>query len=491
MRKIRFLSIVCACLLGIGFSAYSSTVTAKAQNTDFDCAFSVNATGTADNCAHYGCKELITYSESEAVQAGIPQGYSGSVASVVSNVINRGITLDFSSRKIPTALVESITFRVYIGGDGIPNDAYPELRIPMPGLSGAWAMRYSFADKTDQWVDVLLKNGNGSFFENNGDKGFASLSVDGYLNQFELGMRHNGSTGIFYIDSIHVGLVNDGNTPPVLTYVGEDVVTIAQGQALDFNVSAMDVIEGDIDVEYIWGDPTALDENGNPKAGTHTLTFKASDYFGNISQKTITVIVEEADLTAPVINIPTHTIYAKIGAKPLLAIQATDDRTENVQVTQTWSAGALDARGKLMEGVHTLTITARDLSGNTTEEVITFIITQEGDTADIIIDEEILCPELEMPEDSSSEIIESSEDSSLESVEPEESSSEVVEPEESSSIEHSQSEEKESSKEEVIITSSQENANEEKSGCSGVVGSTAVVVLSALLGVAILKKKKD
>ena len=506
MRKTKFLSIICAAFLAIALFSSAPAVTAKAQNTDFDCAFSVSATGTADNCAHYGCKELITYSESEAAQAGLPQGYSGSVASVVSNAINRGVTLDFSSRKIPTALVESITFRVYIGDDGKPTDGYPELRIPMPGLSGAWAMRYSFADKTDQWVDVLLKNGNGSFFENNGDRGFSTLSLDGYLHKFELSMRHNGSVGIFYIDSITVGFVDDGDVPPELIYNGKDVVTIAQGQTLAFDVSAIDALEGEVDVEYVWGDPTALDGKGNPKIGTHTLTFKASDYFGNTSQKTITVIVEEPDITPPVIEIPTNTIYAKIGATPLLNVQATDDKTENVQVTQVWSEGALDGRGKLTEGTHTLTFTACDLSNNVTEKVVTFIVSKEGDTADIIIDEEALCPDVEEPEESglesaepeessSSEVIEPEESSSSEVIEPEESSSsEVIEPEESSSITPSQSTENESSKDAPLTTSSAEQEsleNTKKSGCSGAINSAMVVTLSILFGAVVLKKKKD
>ena len=404
MKKRKFLSLACAFLFGVSLFGALPSRNAKAESiSDFDCEYSVGTREDPFTSNIYGCKEIITYTEEEGLAAGLPEGFSGTVLSVgesmYSDPSNRGVTLDFSAQKIPTYMVESITFRVYVADDGKPSDGYPEVRIPMPYVSGGWVMRYPFSDKTDQWYDIVLKNGNDSFFENAVDKGFSAVSKDGYLHKFELSVRHNGATAAFYIDSVKVGLIANDGVAPVIAYDGEDVVTISQGQAFPFSVSAKDELDGNVDVEYVWGDATQLDEQGNPKIGTHTLTFKASDYFGNVAEKTITLIVEEADVIAPTLSIQATTLRVKIGTIPMISVTATDDKDETVNVVYVWSDGALDGRGKLTEGTHTLTVSASDLSGNKTESALTFIVTADGNTNGEIIDEEILCPDIsEEPE---------------------------------------------------------------------------------------------
>lgn len=403
MKKMKWI-VTGALALSLGFTALgafpaANVTSVSADSNDFDCEYSIGSTSDPFTAEIYGCKEIIRYTESEGVAAGVPQGFSGDVLSVGEGVnsgkINRGITLDFSAKKIPTCLVESIAFRVYMGDDGKPSDAYPELRIPFPKKSGAWVMRYPFADKTGSWQDVLLKNGNGSFYTNSGMgrvSNFYDISADGYLNKFELAMRHNGSQGEFYVDSIKLTLVANEGVAPVISYQGKEVVTISQGQKLPFTVSAVDDVEGEVDVEYVWGDMDKLDEKGNPVVGTHSLTFRAKDYFGNTAEKTITVQVEEPDLVAPTMEVPVTQIYAKIGAKPLISVKAFDDKDGEVQVVYTWSVDAMDGRGRLKEGTQVLTLTATDLSGNTTQETIVFFVSEKGDTADFIIDEAELCP---------------------------------------------------------------------------------------------------
>ena len=58
-----------------------------------------------------------------------------------------------------------------------------------------------------------------------------------------------------------------------------------------------------------------------------------------------------------------------------LDLTAIDDHDGDVEVVMTWSEGALDSRGRLTEGEHTLTITAVDETGNKTEKVIPVIVT--------------------------------------------------------------------------------------------------------------------
>ena len=405
-KKTKGLFIAVSFMLALSFCrglVFSHKNVAKAQSLDFDCDFICSDVKDTDNYVNYGCKELVEYTEEQAETAGIPKGFSGEVLSVVSDVTNRGITLDFSSNKIPTVLVDSITFRVYVGGDGIPSDGYPEVRIPKPNQDGQWSMRYPFADKTDSWQEIVLKKDNGSFFQNANKEYFNTLSKDGYLNKFELSIRHNGANATFYIDSIKVGLVENDGVAPVILYNGADTIEIAKGQELSIEASAPDAQEGSVEMEYEWADQSALDEHGAPIVGTHTLYLIARDYFGNEAKRAITLIVSEPDTVSPTLDIPVDIVYAKIGAKVLLEFSATDDRG-SVTVTKTWSNGALDSREKLTEGTHTLTVTATDASGNKTEKTVTFIVSAEGDFSDVIVDEEELFNnQTEDPEENPSE----------------------------------------------------------------------------------------
>ena len=355
-------------------SAYGATLTARATSDDFDCAYGINDKSDSFIANGYGSTEIITYTESEATAAGLPAGFSGNVISVEhSSSINRGVMLDFSSQNIPVKMVESITFRIYVGGDDNATDIYPEIRIPEPHTNGGWVMRYPFADKTDSWQDIVLKDGNGSFFYN-GDRtaNFNMLAKNGYLYKFELAMRHNGSRAKFYIDSVKIKFIENDGVAPVINYQGENVITIAEGQKLNLNVSAVDAVDGAVGVEYVWGDPSKIAADGSPMVGTHTLTFRATDFFGNTAEKSITVIVESPDLIAPTLVVPIDTVYAKIGARCLFTFTATDDRSE-VEISLVWSTGALDKYERLMEGTHTLTVIASDLSGNKTQKTITVL----------------------------------------------------------------------------------------------------------------------
>lgn len=482
MKKMKWIMAGALALL-LGVSAITAFPTAKvrADSNDFDCEYSIGSKSDPFTAEIYGCKEIIRYAESEGVAAGVPQGFSGDVLSVGEGVnsgkINRGITLDFSAKKIPTCLVESIAFRVYIGDDGNSSDGYPELRIPFPKKSGAWVMRYPFADKTGSWQDVLLKNGNGSFYTNSGMgrvSNFYDISADGYLNKFELAMRHNGSQGEFYVDSVKITLVANEGVAPVISYQGKEVVTISQGQKLPFTVSAIDAVDGEVDVEYVWGDAEKLDEEGNPTIGTHTLTFRAKDYFGNTAEKTITVQVEEPDLVAPTMEVPVTEIYAKIGAKPLISVKAFDDKDGEVQVVYTWSVDAMDERGRLKEGTQVLTLTAADLSGNTTQKTIVFFVSEKGDTADLIIDEAELCPPIpDIPNEP--EISDEPEDPDVPDAPSEPNVPDV--PDAPSEPD----------------TPSEPSAPTQtpKKGCGGVIGASAALPALAFVGLLALKKKKE
>ena len=106
MKKGKVLCALGAALIGLlGFNGVSTNSAKAAEISDFDCDFNV---GVIDDytTSIYGCKDFTIYTEEEAKAAGIPEGYEGSVLSVGeganSSKFNRGVTLDFSSKKIPT-----------------------------------------------------------------------------------------------------------------------------------------------------------------------------------------------------------------------------------------------------------------------------------------------------------------------------------------------------------------------------------------------------
>ena len=479
LRKI--LSFITVVALSIGFiGTTSKTVNVKAESTDFDCNYST-VKNTTTNLGYFGAKEVIHYTEEEAKAAGVPAGFSGDVLKIVASgsETNMGILCDFSHLNIPAFTVESITFRVYVANDANTTDAYPEIRIPKPYYNGEWTMRYyDIKNHIAEWHDVVY---TGSL---------TSLCTDGYLDKFEVALRHQNVCD-FYIDSIKINYVED-TTAPVINYTGSNEITLSEGQEFNLNVTAIDAVQGKVDVEYIWGDPSRLDGEGNPLIGEHTLTLRATDYFGNVAERTLTVTVITPDTTAPTIVVPTENVYVKVGTTPLISVEAYDDR-DDVTPTYTWSAGALDGKGKLTEGVHTLTITARDYSNNTTVKTITFTVTTTGDTTENVVDEEELSKEAEnesTPDEPESSEPESEPESEIESEVESEVESEIE-----SEVESQPASEPESTVESVIEStpakeSTPSKAPAKKKGCKGAITTLPFVSILALGSFVALSRKR-
>ena len=136
------------------------------------------------------------------------------------------------------------------------------------------------------------------------------------------------------------------------------------------------------------------------------------------------------------------------------------------------------------------------MSGNSAQKVITFIVTEEGDTADVVIDEEALCSIPVEPESSeettSSEAPESSEEI-LSSDAPESSEKPVSSEAPESSEELVSSEAPEESK---LESSQQKQSQEEnslgqsKSGCGSALACASGFPLLLLGACTLLKRKK-
>ncbi|MBR4378087.1 MAG: hypothetical protein IKP50_04330 [Bacilli bacterium] len=118
----------------------------------------------------------------------------------------------------------------------------------------------------------------------------------------------------------------------------------------------------------------ALDANNKLVQGSHTVTFTARDLSNNESTKVLNLIVGERDTVAPIINCSLETIYVPVGAYNCLAFTATDAIDGEIKCEYSYSANAVDSKNRFLEGTHTLTITATDLTGNIATKNITIVV---------------------------------------------------------------------------------------------------------------------
>lgn len=321
-------------------------------------------------CLHAPTFNMMT--SEEAAAAGVPEGYSGYVLAL-TNVAGTGITLDLSEQKIVVNAIESITFRVYC----TPN--VKEVRIT-DDAGNSWISRVVPSAK-EKWIDVTITKDGDNISKSEGMACFAD--ENGYFKPVNFGFRFTDSESTtVYIDSITFNMKEADTVAPVITYNGESTISTTEGKTLELDLTAWDEYEERaIAPEYIWSDG-ALDENGLLVAGEHTCTVRATDAAGNHSEISLTVTVGKKDIAAPEIDWTAESISALVGARCLLNISATDDSDGEVEAELTWSEGALDNRGRLTEGEHTLTITATDATGNTTQKIVKVVVVTSIDQLD-------------------------------------------------------------------------------------------------------------
>ena len=309
-------------------------------------------------------------SSTEAEAKGVPAGYVGSVYEISETPHDSyvGVCLDFSGYEIPINLVESISFKVLVP------TSYSELRM-RNGNTTDWVMRCSSAS-TGSWCDVTLTADGLNFF---GSAKMQTLAnADGNLGSLCLIGRVSGSYAPYYIDGIVIKLKTDDKVAPVINYSGKTDILTSSGKVFSPDITAFDEMEGrEIPLAYEWS-AGALDTNGNMLEGEHTCRVSATDYFGNTSYLDLNVTVGPPDVEAPTITFLASEIYVPVGTFYRMVLVA-EDNYDDVKVVEEWSEGAIDRGGRLAEGVHTLTLTATDLSGNSTVKVVTVHVIS-GDT---------------------------------------------------------------------------------------------------------------
>ena len=342
MKKLRFICMILCFAFVFGLSVYPADGGAKAEIPYAD--------SKDPKTSPYWYKTMDVYTEEEAAAAGVPEGYGGYVMKLVDDT-SIGITVDFTERGIPVSTVKALHFRVYY------TEQQREVRVSIDaGVS--WVLRHE-AKKPGVWEDVVISDSSSL-------KQLAN--ADGKLGVFGFGFRcyQDVRNSAVYIDEIRAELFDGDDIPPVISYDGDDHVKTTEGKPFVLNVSAYDEQEkSSFPVEYVW-DKQATDGDGSLLKGEYTLTLRAKDSYGNTAEKTLTVTVGERDVTPPVINFGTDSIATVAGAYVRLNVTASDDNDE-VTAVQTWSDDALDKKGRLTEGTHTLTLSSSDLSGNKTE----------------------------------------------------------------------------------------------------------------------------
>ncbi len=153
---------------------------------------------------------------------------------------------------------------------------------------------------------------------------------------------------------------------------GAEINTTA-GKPFVVDIKAIDEEDNaECQITYTWSQG-ALDENNLLVEGTHTCTVTATDSAGNEATIVLTINVGAADTEAPVITIE-DTLTAFVGVVPEFIFKATDSVDGEIECTVVGLESALDENGKLVAGTYTITVTAKDLSGNEASKEVTLIV---------------------------------------------------------------------------------------------------------------------
>lgn len=200
--------------------------------------------------------------------------------------------------------------------------------------------------------------------------GVISLSVVGGLDNASnayLRVTFSGATaatGNNRIDNIRLvatDYVAPDTTPPVITVLGDNPLTIAAGSVYtDPGATALDAVDGSVVVSATGSVNTAV-------PGSYTVTYSASDAAGNAATAARTINV--VDDQPPVITLTgNNPLYLPVGASFVEpGVSALDAADGHVAVN---TAGTINTA---LRGTYVLTYTATDAAGNTatsTREVI-------------------------------------------------------------------------------------------------------------------------
>lgn len=346
----------------------------------------------------YASSGLKLLSEEEAKAKGVPEGFTGNVLTM-NKAATTGLVFDFSGSKIGINAVRMIAIRLYVESTGSDvkegENRYPELRVPMPGMSDVYSVKYDVSNKTDRWIALVLYSDGRNFTAANTvvtgrGNALASLADEyGYLDRFELAVRRQSEKGNVYIDSLYIEYNYNDKVPPVITFNGPEVTKVPKGGRLAVDATAHDKYEDwDYPVECRWADTSILEDDGMPAVGTVAdVILKASDAFGNAAEMTVKVEVAPPDTSPPEILTNASSVKCLAGTIPDIAPKAADDYGVE-KITCTWEGEAVDKLGRLVPGTFKVTVTAEDAAGNVTTKTLTVEVIESGLSDGLVVTED-------------------------------------------------------------------------------------------------------
>ncbi len=273
------------------------------------------------------------------------------VGDVNSLAINKDIVIDTTA---PTITIESST--VGVSNGSITTDSSIELT-------------FTTSEPTLDFVvgDITVVNGVLSAFTGSGTTYTATFTAIGQgtcnihvsANKFtDAASNNNTSTTQF-------NWTSDTDTP-VITLVGSDTVSIAQGATYtDLGATATDNVDGDLTANIIV--TGTVDTN---TVGTYTVTYNVSDAAGNTATPVVRTVTV-TDSQPPVITlVGSDTVSIAQGATYTdLGATATDnvdgDLTANIIVTGTVDTNTV--------GTYTVTYNVSDAAGNQASQLIRIV----------------------------------------------------------------------------------------------------------------------
>ena len=177
-------------------------------------------------------------------------------------------------------------------------------------------------------------------------------------------------------------------TGPEITTEYGDTFNVTAGKKIDFTATYFDDYDGiGGNIKGVLSEG-AVDTDGKLVEGNHTVTFSATDICGNTSTIVVNLVVGPKDVVAPVINVNFETLYVLTNSYNCLSIKAIDDVDGEIECEYVYSDGAINELGQFIQGNHTLTVVASDLTGNTATKTINIIVSDDINPQDLdIIDE--------------------------------------------------------------------------------------------------------
>ncbi|MBO5076529.1 MAG: hypothetical protein J5584_02900 [Clostridia bacterium] len=336
--------------------------------------------GNAAANSSYPDTEIREISAAEAEQAGA-KGAEGNVI-VLSGADGAGCEFDYSSYNISAYGIEQIVVRAYLPDDvraiSIAIDG-GETNIGRYSVAGFERGKFTEFAFGPEGINIATDQSLSDLGIENGRLGKFSINFRRVITSYT-GEEPVSDNAPVYLDSIQIILVDGAAGKPELHYNGPDKLDqTADKPFMLGEYSAYDAFEKrDLEVTARWEGTPGVDENGIAvEGGPYTLVLEAENSFGERAEKRLTLTVRPRDTEPPQLLVNTDTLYAPAGTYATMNVAATDNE-DDVETLYLWSKNALDRYGRLQAGEHKLTLTATDLTGNTTERVLTVIVSEAG-----------------------------------------------------------------------------------------------------------------